>query len=59
MYIIYALICWPQTYYGDANLWWVFAMRNPNVLKDPLFDFTTGNTIYVPTKASLQSDLGL
>ena len=45
--------------YGDANLWWVFAMRNPNVLKDPLFDFTTGNTIYVPTKASLQSDLGL
>ena len=25
--------------YGDSSLWWVFVQRNPNVLKDPLFDF--------------------
>jgi hypothetical protein len=45
--------------YNDARLWWVFAARNPNALKDPLFDFVTGNTIYLPTKAILVSDLGL
>lgn len=45
--------------YKDSNLWWVFAARNPNTLKDPLFDFVTGNTIYLPTKATLTKDLGL
>lgn len=45
--------------YSDASLWWVFAARNPNAIKDPLFDFVTGNTIYLPTKATLISDLGL
>ena len=45
--------------YQDAKLWWVFAARNPNVLKDPLFDFMTGYTIYLPTKATLIKDLGL
>ena len=45
--------------YGDAALWWVFAARNPNVLKDPLFDFRPGVTIYIPTKETLVADLGL
>lgn len=45
--------------YKDAALWWVFAQRNPNVLKDPLFDFVTGTTIYLPTLATLTTDLGL
>lgn len=45
--------------YQDSALWWVFAARNPNVLKDPLFDFVTGNTIYLPTKATLIQDLGI
>ena len=45
--------------YGDASLWWVFAARNPNVLKDPVFDFSVGTEIYVPTKNSLTLDLGL
>jgi len=45
--------------YQDASLWWVFAARNPNALKDPLFDFVTGNQIYIPTKDTLVSDLGL
>ena len=45
--------------YQNPRLWWVFAARNPNVLKDPLFDFATGNTIYLPTKATLTADLGL
>lgn len=45
--------------YGDANLWWVFAARNPNALKDPLFDFTTGTTIYIPNGAKLKQQLGI
>ena len=34
--------------YNDAGLWWVFAQRNPNRLKDPYFDFKTGVGIYIP-----------
>jgi alpha-L-fucosidase len=45
--------------YGDSALWWVFAQRNPNVLNDPLFDFRAGVQIYIPKKATLQSDLGV
>ena len=45
--------------YGDSRLWWVFAQRNPNVLKDPFRDFRPGAQIYIPKKATLQSDLGV
>lgn len=45
--------------YKNAELWWVFSDRNPNVLKDPLFDFVAGTTIYLPTLTTLISDLGL
>ena len=45
--------------YGDSSLWWVFAVRNPNVIRDPLFDFVPGVTIYIPTKSTLYQDLGL
>jgi hypothetical protein len=45
--------------YGDSTLWWVFAARNPNVLRDPLFDFVAGVTIYIPKKTTLTQDLGL
>ena len=45
--------------YGDSNLWWVFAVRNPNVIRDPLFDFAAGITIYLPNKNTLVQDLGL
>ena len=44
--------------YQDATLWWVFAQRNPNTLTNPLNDFTTGTTIYLPKKSTLQSTLG-
>jgi hypothetical protein len=45
--------------YQDPALWWVFAARNPNALVNPLFDFVAGNTIYLPAKATLVSDLGI
>lgn len=45
--------------YGDAGLWWVFSSRNPNVLRDPVFDFLPGVKIYLPKKSTLVQDLGL
>ena len=45
--------------YGDAALWWVFAQRNPDNLKDPLFDFRAGVQIYIPKKNTLSADLGV
>lgn len=45
--------------YGDAGLWWVFAVRNPNVIKDPVFDFVPGVSIYIPKKETLVAELGL
>jgi hypothetical protein len=45
--------------YGSSALWWVFAARNPNVIKDPIFDFFPGQVIYIPSKDNLKIDLGL
>lgn len=45
--------------YGDASLWWVFAIRNPNSLRDPLGDFITGLSIYLPDSVALKSSLGI
>lgn len=45
--------------YGDASLWWVFAARNPNVIRDPIFDFLPGVKIYIPKKTTIDRDLGL
>jgi hypothetical protein len=45
--------------YGDANLWWVFAVRNPNTIEDPIFDFQAGVTIFLPKSTTLKKVLGL
>jgi hypothetical protein len=45
--------------YSDSKLWWVFAQRNPNRLKDPLFDFVAGTYIYLPKISTLNQALGL
>jgi hypothetical protein len=45
--------------YDDAGLWWVFQARNPNVITDPLGDFTAGKKIYVPQKKNILMSLGL
>jgi hypothetical protein len=45
--------------YNNANLWWVFAVRNPDTLIDPVYDFITGVTIFVPKITNLQKSLEL
>lgn len=45
--------------YKNSDLWWVFAARNPNVLKDPVFDFRPGIVIFIPKQETIHSALGL
>ena len=47
-----------QDLYDDANLWWVFAQRNPNSIVDPIYDFKTGTKIYLPKISTLKQVLG-
>ena len=44
--------------YGSSNLWWVFALRNPDLLIDPLEDFTSGKVIRIPTKETIDRIIG-
>lgn len=39
--------------YGDSAYWWVFALRNPNAIQDPIFDMKIGVQIYLPKKENL------
>ena len=45
--------------YKDQNLWWVFALRNKNTIKDPVFDMNAGTKIYLPKLSTLKKSLGL
>lgn len=39
--------------YNTPQLWWVFACRNPDQIKDPIYDFKTNILIYAPTKTNI------
>jgi len=43
--------------YQDAKLWWVFAQRNKSTLKDPIYDFSPGTTIFCPARANIDAAL--
>jgi len=45
--------------YGTKDLWWVFAQRNVDVIKDPIYDFVAGTKIYLPQGQNLRKQLGL
>jgi hypothetical protein len=45
--------------YGSPRLWWVFAQRNPDVIEDPIYDFSPGKTIQLPKLTNLKNDLGI
>jgi|TARA_B100000131_G_C18112949_1_gene610259 hypothetical protein len=43
--------------YGNQRLWWLFMHFNPNILKDPIMDFTAGKTIIVPVAQRSSIDM--
>lgn len=45
--------------YGTTKLWWVFAQRNMDILKDPVFDLIPGIEIYLPKGPNLTRQLGV
>lgn len=45
--------------YNDIKLWWVFAQRNMDVIKDPIYDMIPGVEIYLPQGPKLQKLLGI
>ena len=45
--------------YGEKNLWSVFAQRNMDIIKDPVYDMEPGVEIYIPQGESLFRVLGL
>lgn len=40
--------------YGTSKYWWIFQQRNPNLMKDPVFDFRAGKTIRVPSIENIE-----
>jgi len=46
------------TLYGNVDLWWVFATRNPSIIQDPIYDLYSGQTIYLPKITTLKKALG-
>jgi hypothetical protein len=45
--------------YNDVNLWWVFAVRNKDIIKDPVFDMIPGQRIYLPKLSTINAVLGI
>lgn len=41
--------------YNNSRLWWVFALRNPDVIVDPLRDFKAGTIIFLPSAGSINA----
>lgn len=44
--------------YGTPDYWWTFMILNPDVLKDPIYDFVTGITIFTAMSDRLTKLLG-
>ena len=45
--------------YGTSKLWWVFAQRNMDIIKDPIFDMMPGTKIFIPKSSKLKTRLGI
>lgn len=44
--------------YGTPRFWWVFQLRNMDVIKDPIWDLKSGMEIYAPSADSVKSRAG-
>jgi hypothetical protein len=44
--------------YKTVDYWWVFAARNKDIIKDPIWDFTAEKSIYIPKLSTILQSLG-
>jgi hypothetical protein len=40
--------------YGTSYYGWVFMVRNPDLIKDPVWDMREGLRIFIPKKSNIQ-----
>lgn len=45
--------------YSSIGLWWVFMVRNRNIIQDPIWDFVSGKEIYIPKLSTLKDALNI
>lgn len=45
--------------YNDHRLWWVFALRNKDNIRDPVYDMKAGTQIYLPKLSVIKKALGI
>lgn len=45
--------------YNNSQLWWVFAVRNKDVIRDSIYDFVPGQVIFLPKLTNIKSALGM
>lgn len=43
--------------YNSSRLWWVIALANADLIKDPIWDFKAGMTVIVPRDMALIEQL--
>jgi hypothetical protein len=43
--------------YGSSRLWWLIAIANADVIKDPIWDFRAGLYVFVPENSDLLEKL--
>lgn len=39
--------------YGSSRLWWIIALANADMIKDPIWDFKSGMIVFVPQDQDL------
>jgi hypothetical protein len=44
--------------YGRVDFWYVFMLRNRDLIQDPIWDFTEDKKIYIPKLSTILSALG-
>jgi len=44
--------------YGNPSYYWVFCMRNPDIIRDVTWDFVTGAVITLPSATNVKATYG-
>ena len=43
--------------YGSSRLWWIIALANADIIRDPTWDFKAGMVVFVPRDEALLSSV--
>jgi hypothetical protein len=43
--------------FGTSRLWWVIALANADMIKDPIWDFKSGMKVFIPRDSTLLEKL--